>query len=136
MDDSVNNLFKLGLVAGAAYIVYLIYTQLQAPAAAVSSAYNAATDTLANAIVNATHTAAVPNGNVGMANGTNIPVSSFTNLGFDSTGVLVFQYAGTNYAISPIAGNAGAYTAAPYPYATLQGLAGAFTARRRRRGMR
>lgn len=131
MDDvSVNTLFKLGLVAGAAYIAYLIYQSLQAPAAAVNSAYQATTQTIADAIVAATHNAVVPQGSVLMANGSTLPVSSFANLGYDSNGILVFQYAGTNYAIAGATGSPGAYVATPYGSSTLQGLT------TRRRGMR
>jgi hypothetical protein len=128
MDDvSVNTLFKLGLVAGAGYIAYLLYNSLKAPAAAIASAADAATTGAANLIVSATHTASVASGNVSMPNGMAVPVASMSNLGFDSNGVLVFQYAGTNYAISSLGG--GAYAAAPYGYSTLQGLP-------RRRGLR
>ena len=130
MDDvSVSTLFKLGLIAGASYIAYLIYQSLQAPAAAAAAAYDAGTTGIANAVVSLTHSAAVPSGSVQMPNGSTIPVSAFTNLGFDSNGVLVFQYGGTNYAISSLGG--GAYSAGAYSAPGTSGLG-----RIRRRGLR
>src|SRR5271170_2179841 len=130
MDDAVNNLFKLGLVAGAAYIAYLAYQSFKAPAAAVASAYDAATTSIAN-LFPGTSPSVVPSGNVQMPNGTNIPVAAWTNLGYDSNGILVFSYGGTNYAITGATGSPGAYVATPYGSTTLQGLA-----RPKRRGLR
>ena len=131
MDDAVNNLFKLGLVAGAAYIAYLAYQSFKAPAAALAQAGSATTTGIANAIVALTSNPVVPNGNVQMPNGTNIPVAAWTNLGYDSNGILVFSYGGTYYAIAGASGSPGAYVATPYGSTTLQGLA-----RPKRRGLR
>jgi hypothetical protein len=130
MDDTVNNLFKLGLIAGAAYVAYLAYQSLKAPAAAVNTAYQSATQAIAN-LFPGTSPTVIPNGNVQMPNGAIIPVAAWTNLGFDSNGILVFSYGGTYYAITGATGSPGAYVATPYGSTTLQGLS-----RPRRRGLR
>ena len=111
-------------VGVAAWLLYQVFQQIKAPAAAVNSAYQATTQAIAN-LFPGTSATVVPQGSVLLPSGSTVPVSSLSSAGFNADGTLAMTDGVNTYNVSSGA-TPGTYVA---EYSGLGGL-------RRRGGLR
>ena len=100
--DNTEGLVMLLGVGVAAWLAYQAYQTLKGPANTIANAGGAITSSIAN-LFPGTSPTVVPQGSVQLPSGQVVPVSSLTNMGFQSNGALQMNDGTSVFALSSAA---------------------------------